>query len=140
MAGPSNETVPLAPGAPPNQNPISPAADASPRQILKRIPLPPAPTAKSANPTPPKIAVAARPALPTAAAQPPVATSITHAGHPEIVITGTSYSTNPAHRMLIVNGQVVKEGQEASPGLTLESIGQRTAVFNQGGSRFNVNY
>ena len=42
--------------------------------------------------------------------------------------------------MLIANGKVIKEGQELSPGLTLEAIGPRTAVFNQGGTRFNVNY
>ncbi len=42
--------------------------------------------------------------------------------------------------MLIANGQVVKEGQELSPGLTLEVIGPRSAVFNHRGTRFNVNY
>jgi general secretion pathway protein B len=126
----------------PNNSPAMGTAPpgAPPPQILKRVPLPPGPSTNSARPPPPKVAVAGRPALPAATAQPPAATSISHAGHPEIVITGTSYSTNAAHRMLIVNGKVIKEGQEMSPGLTLESIGQRTAVFNQGGSRFNVNY
>ncbi len=42
--------------------------------------------------------------------------------------------------MLIANGQVIKEGQELSPGLTLEVIGPRSAVFNHGGTRFNINY
>jgi general secretion pathway protein B len=57
-----------------------------------------------------------------------------------VKVTGSTYSDNPAHRMLIVNGKVVHEGQEVEPGLTLEVITPRSAVFNQNGSRFNVNY
>ncbi|AOW13541.1 hypothetical protein LPB72_11045 [Hydrogenophaga crassostreae] len=59
---------------------------------------------------------------------------------PQIAVSGSSYSANAAHRMLIANGQVVKEGQELSPGLLLEAIGPHSAIFNQGGTRFNVNY
>ncbi|MEZ5703019.1 MAG: general secretion pathway protein GspB [Burkholderiaceae bacterium] len=59
---------------------------------------------------------------------------------PPIEISGSSYSSNPAHRMLIANGQVIKEGGELTPGLTLEAIGPHSAIFNQRGTRFNVNY
>lgn len=55
-------------------------------------------------------------------------------------ISGATYSDNPAHRMLIVNGQVVREGQAVKPGLTLEAISPNSAIFNQGGRRFNLNY
>ena len=136
---PGPGSVPTTAGTSPAPN--APPPGASPQQILKRIPLPPGPTASKAQPTPPKVAVAGRPAAARSnAGQPPTASNIAHAGHPEMAITGTAYSTNPAHRMLIINGKVVKEGQDVSPGLTLESIGERTAVFNQSGSRFNINY
>ena len=42
--------------------------------------------------------------------------------------------------MLIANGKVLKEGQALSPGLTLESIGARSAILNLRGTRFNVDY
>lgn len=94
-------------------------------QILKRVPLPPAPPVRpKTTVTPPP------PAAPTGVVR----------GQADIAISGSSYSANPAHRMLIANGKVVKEGQELAPGITLEVIGPRSAVFNQGGSRFNVNY
>ena len=59
---------------------------------------------------------------------------------PKVQISGSSYSANPEHRLLIANGQVVKEGQEVAPGLTLEVIGPRSAVFNHRGTRYNINY
>jgi general secretion pathway protein B len=55
-------------------------------------------------------------------------------------VSGATYSDNPAHRMLIINGKVVAEGQEVEPGLVLEVITPRSAVLNRGGSRFNINY
>jgi general secretion pathway protein B len=55
-------------------------------------------------------------------------------------VTGATYSENPAHRLLIVNGKVVKEGQEVEPGVVLEVISPRSAVFRRQGTRFNVNY
>lgn len=118
---------PLPPGAPP-------------QKLLKRVPLPPAPGPSKSQPTSLKLPVVRQPALPQTPSKPAALLGNSHAGQPPIEISGSSYSTNPALRMLIANGQVVKEGQELSPGLTLESIGLRSAVFNQGGSRFNVNY
>jgi general secretion pathway protein B len=55
-------------------------------------------------------------------------------------VSGSTYSDNPQHRMLIVNGQVVREGQELRPGLRLEVIGPRSAILNESGRRFNLNY
>ena len=59
---------------------------------------------------------------------------------PRLAVSGASYSQNPAHRMLIVNGTVVQEGQEIAPGLTLERIGLNEAMLNQRGLRFSVAY
>ena len=74
------------------------------------------------------------------AAEPPALSATERAALPPIQISGSAYSAHQAHRMLIANGQVVKEGQELAPGLTLEVIGPRSAVFNHRGTRFNVNY
>jgi len=59
---------------------------------------------------------------------------------PALQVTGVTYSDNPAHRMLIINGKVVLEGQDIEAGLTLEAITPRSAVVNQRGNRFNINY
>lgn len=59
---------------------------------------------------------------------------------PRLAVSGASYSQNPAHRMLIVNGTVVQEGQEIAPGLTLERIGPNEAVLNHRGLRFFIAY
>lgn len=59
---------------------------------------------------------------------------------PQLNVNGASYSANPAHRMLIVNGAVLHEGQDVAPGLTLERIGLHQAVIRQGGLRFSIAY
>ena len=119
-------TLPVPPPLPPG---------ALPQQILKRVPLPPSPSKTQLPATgKPTVTAPQAPRKPS----PPLGSSRT--GQPAIEISGTSYSANPSLRMLIANGKVIKEGQELSPGLTLEAIGPRTAVFNQGGTRFNVNY
>lgn len=59
---------------------------------------------------------------------------------PQLNVNGASYSANPAHRMLIINGAVVQEGGEVAPGLVLERIGLNQAVLRQGGLRFSIVY
>lgn len=59
---------------------------------------------------------------------------------PAISVSGSTYSQNPALRMLIVNGRVVQEGQDIAPGLRLESIGPRSAVLNHQGLRYSIGY
>lgn len=59
---------------------------------------------------------------------------------PQLNVNGASYSANPAHRMLIVNGAVVHEGQELAPGLILERIGLHQAVIRQGSLRLSISY
>ena len=48
---------------------------------------------------------------------------------PHLTIGGAIWSENKASRFVIVNGQVLREGELAAPGLTLESIGPKTAVL-----------
>jgi general secretion pathway protein B len=59
---------------------------------------------------------------------------------PAVKVSGSTYSKDPALRMLIVNGKVVQEGGEIGPGLTLETIEQRSAVLNHQGLRYRIGY
>jgi general secretion pathway protein B len=59
---------------------------------------------------------------------------------PAVNLSGSTYSKNPALRMLIVNGKVVQEGGEIAPGLTLETIAPRSAVLNHQGLRYRIGY
>ncbi|MES2610791.1 MAG: general secretion pathway protein GspB [Pseudomonadota bacterium] len=57
---------------------------------------------------------------------------------PVLQVTGATYSSNPAHRMAIVNGQVLQEGDQAAPGLKLERIEQGRTVWSFRGYRYAV--
>jgi general secretion pathway protein B len=59
---------------------------------------------------------------------------------PKLVLSGGVYSTNPAQRMLIVNGQVFNEGSEVAPGVALDEIKARTVVLRFRGARYTVPY
>lgn len=59
---------------------------------------------------------------------------------PAVSVNGSTYSKNPALRMLIVNGKVVQEGGEIAAGLTLETIEPRSAVLNHQGVRYRIGY
>ena len=59
---------------------------------------------------------------------------------PKLVVSGSVYSSNPAQRILIVNGQVLNEGATLAPDLVLESIGAKSAVLNLRGTRFRLDY
>ncbi|NWF45174.1 hypothetical protein F3K02_07900 [Hydrogenophaga sp. D2P1] len=89
-------------------------------------PPPPSPSPQSTLPL--------RPAAPR-----PMATADA-SGRPPVKVSGSSYSQNPAHRMLIANGKVVHEGQEIEPGLKLETVGPRSAVLNHRGTLYNITY
>ena len=86
-----------------------------------------APAVASTSPAP----VAAAPA-PTSGGLPPDA--------PKFAISGGVYSSNPAQRMLIVNGQVVNEGADLGSGVVLDEIRPKAAVLRFRGTRYNVGF
>ena len=49
---------------------------------------------------------------------------------PNIVVSGSTYSTNSANRMLMVNGQILHEGDPVAPGVVLRQIKPRAAVLS----------
>jgi general secretion pathway protein B len=59
---------------------------------------------------------------------------------PTLAIGGSMYSENPSSRMLIVNGQLVHEGDTLAPGLSLEQIKLRSAVLRFKGHRYEISY
>jgi general secretion pathway protein B len=110
------------------------------------------PAEAAANPSPRGPAANARAAAPAAA---PAASSSSGAdrifrvaelpedvrrGLPALPIGGATYSQNPASRMLIINGQVFREGDTLAPELTLELIRLKSAVLRFRGYRYEVGY
>jgi general secretion pathway protein B len=57
---------------------------------------------------------------------------------PPLVINGAVYSKNPAQRLLLVNNQVLGQGVQAAPGVTLEEIHAKSSVFSFQGTRFRM--
>lgn len=59
---------------------------------------------------------------------------------PEITIGAYIYSDIPAERVLLVNRESYREGDEVAPGLTLEKVLPGEAVFSYMGYRYRVSY
>lgn len=59
---------------------------------------------------------------------------------PALSVSGASYSKNPASRMLILNGQVFKEGDKVANDLVLEQIRLKSAVLSYRGRRYSVSF
>ncbi len=135
------QAMPAVP-APPLASP--PAAPTSLPQVVSAPPLP-APVTAGAVPT------AAAPALPaaTVAATPPPTSEVrpvplSQLGAqqrqelPPMSFGGSIWSDSAANRFVIVNGQVVREGEQAAPGVTLERIGPKAAILRWRDLRIEV--
>lgn len=59
---------------------------------------------------------------------------------PTLTIGGAMYSDTPANRMLIINSQVLHEGDKITADLTLEEIKLKSAVFRFRNYRYLVSY
>lgn len=158
QAPPTAETVPANATLSPAPSVPAPASNTPPEAVLPLLaPPPPAPIAATTRPEPqrtntsapqPTLAPAAASTAPAAAAAPAPAAlrsfaelpAETRAQLPAVNVSGSTFSQNPAHRVLIANGKVVQEGQEIAPGLVLETIGPRSAVLNHRGMRYSIGY
>jgi len=95
------------------------------------------PTVQTAQPP----AVSARPAPPPAApAPPPPPVAGLPADAPKLVVSGGVYSADRNQRMLIVNGQVYKEGADLGSGVQLEQIKPNSAVLRFRGARYTTTF
>ncbi len=59
---------------------------------------------------------------------------------PGFTIGGYIYSENQRERQLLINRRLVHEGEEAAPGVILEAMLPKAAVFNYRGYRYRVAY
>jgi general secretion pathway protein B len=57
---------------------------------------------------------------------------------PQITMGGYMYSKNPADRLILIDKTLRKEGDEVAPGLLLERLLPRAAVFSFRGYRYKV--
>jgi general secretion pathway protein B len=57
---------------------------------------------------------------------------------PKLVVSGSVYSTNPAQRMVVLNGQVVQEGGTPGGEVVLEQIRANSAVLQFRGYRYTL--
>jgi len=137
---PAAVTVPaVVPAAPPALAPLMQPAPVS-VEAKRPAPLPapkaePAPAPAPAAPATPAARVA-EPRLPTAAELP----EALRRELPPVVAGGAMYSDTPASRMLILNGQVFREGDQVAPQLVLEQIKLKGAVLVFKGQRYSISY
>lgn len=57
---------------------------------------------------------------------------------PNLAVGGSMYSTKPADRILIINGQVLHEGDAIAPGLVLQQIRLKAALLSFRDHRFTI--
>ncbi len=127
---PPQPAMPAEPGPAPAPAPAAPVAIAPMRAAPAPAAAPGAPASAAAA-----VAVPAAPRRVNSLAElPPDA----RAGLPPLAFGGSIYSNTPANRLLIVNGQLMHEGDALGPGVTLEQIMPKAAVLNIRGQRFEV--
>jgi general secretion pathway protein B len=146
-------TVAQAPAPPslPSAQPLpAPAALPAPPAIARPAQTPAAPPARprapvavnpAPRPAPPPPAPAPAPTasaarLPTLAELPADVRSQV----PALAVGGSVYSPQAANRIVILNGQVFREGDKPIDGLTVEQIGLRSTVLAFRGQRFELRH
>ncbi len=134
------------PLATPEPTPSTPVAiapmRASPPPPPPPPPSPPAATRPATAAPAASAAIAA--AAPAAAASTPRVASLAElppelrSGLPALAFGGSIYSNTPGNRLLIVNGQLMHEGESLGPGVVLEQIKPKAAVLVIRGQRIEV--
>ncbi len=129
-----------APAPPPQPMPVAPPAAQAAAE-------PPAPQpAASGSPflppvPPPVVALPAPAPAPVPAAEAPIPRlaelpESVRRELPKLAIGGSVYSDDPANRMVIINGEVLREGARLGADLVLEQIGPRELVLRFKGQRY----
>lgn len=154
-ANPGTQAVPPQPAVRPRDAGASAAAPGPTAPPLPRAAAAPAERGVAMAPPRPRSttdAPRAEPAAPTkraAAAPPPPAAAAPvqklsdlpedlRRQVPTLAFGGSVYSALPAQRMVIFNGQVLREGDPVADGLTVEEIRAKSAVLRLRGQRFEV--
>jgi general secretion pathway protein B len=133
-----------APARAPEPTPLpAPVADLPPSVAqLAKASAPASPSQSQPERPPASVPVAAKPAV--APEEPvmnlrdlpePIQRSI-----PQVAVGGYIYSKNAADRLLLIDKVLRHEGEEVAPGLVLEKLQPKEAVFNFKGYRYRVPY
>jgi len=144
--------IPAPPPPPPPPPPVPTAAiapQAPPPATAMQSPTPaiaPTPQIGGNAPAPAAATIAAPFGGPNRNAPPAVAASTAQqppvrglpADAPKLVISGAVYSPDRKQRMLIVNGQTVREGADLGQGVVLQEVRQEGAVLGFKGTNYNV--
>lgn len=113
--------------------PLAPAPlpSAAPRPVIAPVPAP-APT----------VAAAPAPApVPSAVAAPAAATQdLPEDLRRSLAVSGSRYSDNPGSRIVFINGQVFREGDQPAAGVTIERIGLKSVILAGRGQRYELKY
>lgn len=131
--------------------PVARAADSRPAKPTK--PSKPSPEAGAATDPAGKPALAARPEPATKPKAAPPAEDVEEAAQllrdlpepiqrivPPVTMSGYMYSKNPADRLVLIDKVLRREGEEVAPGLVLEKLQAKAAVFSFKGYRYRVPY
>ena len=114
--------------------PVPAPAPAPATQVAPAGAVPPVATADlSPAPTPAATAAVALPAVPLAQLAADLRREM-----PAMAVGGSVYSDSAASRFVIINGQVVREGEGAATGVTVERIGPKSAVLRWRDMRIEV--
>lgn len=112
-----------APTVPAPALPMAPPPTLVPAEKPVAPPPPPIPQPAPAKVTPTAVLLPAAPKTEAGSRPPP----------PNITITVHAYSPDPAERLAGINGKLLREGQEISPGLKLERITMDGVILNDHG-------
>lgn len=139
-----------------------PSAAPAPKPLRPAAP-PPAPAVAPQSPPVATPAAAPRPAAAAAPAAPPAAAAaaslpppgdgppgtpparvlnfselpaVLRRNVPPLVVSGFSYAEEPEMRMVVINDRMLREGDEAGPGISVDRIGTEGVILNYQGYRF----
>ena len=137
VSQPSAAPLPVLRDAP-QSDPLPPPAAA----IARPPPAPAAQRPSAAEPTPAPVAApsAAVPAPKTGQQRLSQLPADLRRQLPPLKLSGSVYSPDVPARMLILDGQILREGQNAGPELLIEQIGPKAAVLSFRGQRFELPY
>lgn len=139
-AAPAARTEPApAPAVQPTPPPVAVrAVPAAPAAIAAPIATAPAakPSPRVAAPAPATASAATPSRVPLLAELPPELRS----QMPALTVGGSVYSPNAASRIVILNGQVFREGDKPLDGLVVERIGLKSTLLAFRGTRFELRH
>jgi general secretion pathway protein B len=139
-----------------NSTARTPTADPSPAPAVRRAPAPaPAPSPSPSPATGEQRTAATAPVATPPSARPNVAASPNPRNDdrvltrqelpadvqrqlPTLAMSGSVHSTNPRSRMVIVDGKLVFEGDQAAPGITVDRIDPKAVILRTQGLRFSI--